>query len=150
MNFKNPNLTQQRIVGFSEPIVRTYITEVDEEAKYNAQQLDRAYTPGRKEVIGTRCRIDSAEMSAEFVTPAVLRVPKFHGKPTQLRVNCSSGDLSSNFNVKPTLDGVIVGGASAAGLIAAAVTAGVAAAKDNWSYGADDISVWIPLTGPEE
>jgi len=150
MNFKNPPLTQDRIVGFSEPIVRTYVAEIDEEAKSNAEQIGRAYTPGRKEVVGSRCKIDSAEISAGFLTPAIVRVPKFHGKPTQLRVNCSTGDLKSNFNVKPTLDGVIVGGASVAGLVAAAVTAGVAAAKDNWSYGADDISVWIPLKEPEE
>jgi hypothetical protein len=29
--------------------------------------------------------------------------------------------------------------------VAAAVTAGIAASKDNWSYSADDIIVWVNL-----
>ena len=60
-------------------------------------------------------------------------------------MTCKTPELLTHFTHNPMLDGVVVGGASIAGLVAAAVTAGIAASKDNWSYSADDIIVWVNL-----
>ncbi|WP_264213460.1 hypothetical protein [Leisingera thetidis] len=140
--------TASRVTGYSEPVMRTFINVIDEEAKKRADHasVNRA-TAGveRKEVTGAACTLDSAEVSASFTTPAIVRLPKFKGRPTPLRVTCRTPDQKAEFKFGPSLDGVVVGGGSVAGLVAAAVTAGIAASKDNWSYGVNEVPVWIPL-----
>ena len=95
------------------------------------------------EIVGALCALDSGELSASFTTPAALRVPKFKGKPTKLRINCQKGDLKTDFEVKPQLEGAIAAGPSVAGLVAAAVSTAVAVSKDSWTNGTNDITVWI-------
>ncbi|WP_291737280.1 hypothetical protein [Leisingera sp. F5] len=89
--------------------------------------------------------MDSAEFSASFTTPAVVRLPKLKDRPTSLRVNCKAPGRSADTKVQPTLDGVIVARGSVAGLVAAAVTAGIAPGKDNWSFGGNDVPLWVKL-----
>ncbi|MEP2718612.1 hypothetical protein [Pseudophaeobacter sp.] len=137
-----------RVVGYTEPVVRTFVPkELTEEEKQQYLEDPHLKPIGveRIEISGATCVIDTAEFSAQFQTPAVVRLPKFHGKPSKLRMSCKTPELSTHFTHNPSLDGVIVGGASVAGLVAAAVTAGIAASKDNWSYSADDIIVWVNL-----
>lgn len=142
---KNPAISQNRIVGYTEPVMRTFVSVADEEKQVAAAQADTPYPAKSKEVTGLACRLDSAELKASFVTPAVVRLPKFKGKPTKIHLNCASENLEGDVKMQATLDGVIVGGASIAGLVAAAVTAGIAASKDQWSYGASDIAFRIPV-----
>ncbi|WP_278921759.1 MULTISPECIES: hypothetical protein [Pseudophaeobacter] len=147
VSFKD-NTAANRVVGYTEPEIRTFVpAEITEELKqqYDAHPNTRPAGIQRKEISGATCSIDTAEFSAQFQTPAIVRLPKFHGKPSKLRMTCKTPELSTQFTHNPALDGVIVGGASVAGLVAAAVTAGVAASKDNWSYSGNDIIVWVNL-----
>ena len=147
VSFKD-NTSANRVTGYTEPEIRTYLpAQISEELKsqYASNPSSKPVGEQRTEVSGATCTIDTAEFKAHFQTPAIVRLPKFHGKPSKLRMNCKTPELSTNFTLTPTLDGVIVGGASIAGLVAAAVTAGVAASKDNWSYGADNFVVWVNL-----
>lgn len=137
-----------RVVGYTEPVVRTFVPKELSEAQkqqYLANPNSQPTGANRTEVSGATCAIDTAEFSAQFRTPAIVRLPKFHGKPSKLRMTCKTPELLTHFTHNPMLDGVVVGGASIAGLVAAAVTAGIAASKDNWSYSADDIIVWVNL-----
>lgn len=137
-----------RVVGYSEPIIRTFVpAEISEELKsqYASNPNTKPVGVKRTEISGATCTIDTAEFTAQFQTPAIVRLPKFHGKPSKLRMTCKTPDLSTHFTQAPTLDGVIVAGASVAGLVAAAVTSGIAASKDNWSYSADDFVIWVNL-----
>ncbi len=139
---------QERVVGYTEPIVRTFVPkEQSADEKLISASNPNASAPGikRTEIIGATCSLDSAEVKGTFTTPAIIRVPKFQGRPTTMRVKCETPTQSADFNARPTLDGVIVGGASVAGLVAAAVTAGVAASRDQWSYGANEVGIWIEL-----
>ncbi|KIC14493.1 hypothetical protein [Leisingera sp. ANG-Vp] len=145
--FKTDHIAS-RVTGYTEPVVRTFFFELNaEERKQLALSgINRSNVSNdRTEVAGVACTLDSAEFSASFTTPAVVRLPKFKGRPTPLRVNCRTPEQEAETKVQPTLDGVIVGGASIAGLVAAAVTAGVAASKDNWSFGANEVPLWIEL-----
>lgn len=137
-----------RVVGYTEPVIRTFIPQEVSEDKGQHYQSGADPKPTgikRTEVSGATCSIDSAEFSAQFQTPAIVRLPKFHGEPTPARIACKTPELSTRHTQTATLDGVVIGGASVAGLVAAAVTAGIAASKDNWSYGANNIPLWINL-----
>ncbi|MCD9146834.1 hypothetical protein [Pseudophaeobacter flagellatus] len=140
--------TAERVVGYTEPVIRTFVPEeISEDLKHQYATNPNSKPVGvqRTEISGATCAIDTAEFSAQFQTPAIVRLPKFHGKPSKLRMTCKTPELSTQFTHTPALDGVIVGGASVAGLVAAAVTAGVAASKNNWSYSGNDINVWVNL-----
>ncbi len=147
VGLKNASVNQQRILGVTEPVVRTFIREEEENTQQGFSGASDVEVKNSKkiEIVGALCTLDSGELSASFTTPAVLRVPKFKGKPTKLRINCQKGDLKTDFEVKPQLEGAIVAGPSVAGLVAAAVSTAVAVGKDSWSYGSNDITVWIQL-----
>ncbi|MCF6429315.1 hypothetical protein [Leisingera sp. MMG026] len=140
-------LTAARVTGYTEPVMRTYFFELDEEERRQKvlSGNNRSSVTKRIEVTGAVCTLDSAEFSASFTTPAVVRLPKLKGRPTPLRVSCNAPGRTADTKVQPTLDGVIVAGGSVAGLVAAAVTAGIAAGKDNWSFGGNDVPLWIEL-----
>ncbi|MBT3140590.1 hypothetical protein DS909_01540 [Phaeobacter gallaeciensis] len=142
---KNAGVNQQRIQGVTNPVVRTFSREEEENTQQGFSGVSDvgANNSQKIEIVGALCSLDSVELSANFTTPAVLRVPKFKGKPTKLRIKCQKGDLKTDFEVKPQLKGAIVAGPSVAGLVAAAASTAVAVSKDSWSYGANDITVWI-------
>ena len=152
MALKTPQVNSARILGYNEPIIRTSVIVTSEQKKRAAASSSNpnSYKGERREIAGAACTADSAELSASFTTPATLRIPKFKGKPTTLRITCRANGETATYKMDPTLDGVIIAGASVAGLVAAAVTAGVAASKDSWSYGANDISVWVPFKPKSE
>jgi len=137
-----------RVVGYTEPVIRTFIhEEISEEQKQQnlANPNYNSGGPERIEISGATCAIDSAEFSAQFQTPAIVRLPKFHGRPTPVRMTCKTPELSATHTQAATLDGVVVGGASVAGLVAAAVTAGIAAGRDNWSFGGNNVPLWVNM-----
>ncbi len=120
MALKNANFAQ-RVVAYREPVLRTY-TKVDGK---------------QSEVSGLRCVLDSAELKATVITPVVVRVPTFKGKPTALRISCEGGALAGETVINPQISGTAVGGASAAGLVAAVVSTAIIASRDQWNFGAD-------------
>lgn len=136
-----------RILGYTEPVIRTRQAPTAEQDPNSAPNGSGELPQKRQkiEISGATCKLDSAEFSAEFVTPATLRIPILKGKPTPIRLTCTSPGYANSYRFNSTLEGVIVAGPSIAGLVAAAVTAGVAATNDKWSFGANDIAVWIPL-----
>lgn len=88
----------------------------------------------RKEVVGLDCDLKSAEFTLSTTTPSLAYIPVYKGKPTNIYIGCEGGGYSAETARAPSIDGTIVGGASAAGLIVAAVTAGIAAGRNQWSY----------------
>lgn len=135
-----------RVQGYTEPVVRTYIREEPAETNPAVASTDPFIDQGEKiEVSNATCVADSAEIRSQFSTPARLRLPVYKGKPTPLHVTCTGNGHTQTFTVNPSLDGVIVGDASPVGLVAAAVTAGIAAANDKWSYGVNGAVYWIRL-----
>ncbi|WP_421704445.1 hypothetical protein [Aliiroseovarius sp.] len=124
-----PGVPAERITGYREPILRSFIEQDGQEA----------------EVVGARCTLDSAELSGEFVTPAYVRLPTMKGKPTPLHISCTTGEQTGTRKVDPALQGVAFGGASPAGLVAAVVSTAIVASADNWGYGADGVVIRIEL-----
>jgi hypothetical protein len=147
VSLKN-NTAADRVVGYTKPVIRTFVpTETSQELQnqYESNPNSRPGGVQRTEITGATCTIDTAEFSAQFQTPAIVHLPKFHGKPSQLRMTCKTPELSTRYTHDPTLDGVVVVETSVAGLIAAAVMTGILASKDNWSYSTGESNVWIDL-----
>ena len=69
-----PGFDAARIVSQDRMIVRTFTSA----------------SADRQEVAGARCRAISGEMSVEFITPAVLRIPRITGRPSDLLIRCRS------------------------------------------------------------
>lgn len=142
------NVDATRVVGHTEPIIRTFIPkEISEELKRQYASNPNSQPGGmqRTEISGATCTINSAEFTAQFQTPATVRLPKFHGKPSELKMICKTPELSAHYTDNPTLDGVVVVETSVAGLLAAAVMSGILASRDNWSYSTPEPVVWINL-----
>ena len=129
---KNPGVNNARIKGYSERTIRSVFYTEGEKRIPHGWDSDRKRVT--EEVLGARCHFSSSEVSLTFTTPADLVVPKFQGRPTTGTLTCDAPGYVFKKSVTPVLDGVVVGGASVAGLVAAAVSAGVAASKDTWSY----------------
>jgi hypothetical protein len=125
-----------RVVDYVKSTTRSFIEgEVEiNPADTNAESPFQPKGP-MIEVTGVACVAESPEFRLEFVTPTTILMPLFQGRPGPLKVVCKGDGLSQSFTAKPQLYGVMVGGPSPAGLIAAAVSAGVAASQDQWSYG---------------
>ncbi|MEL6620257.1 MAG: hypothetical protein AAFP16_15375 [Pseudomonadota bacterium] len=119
----------ERILGFTEPVIRAYVRK----------------DGNQSEIIGARCTFDSAEISGDLVTPAIVRMPIFKRQPTTLRMACATPELAGNRNIGPQLNGTAVGGASPAGLVVGLVTASIVAAQDKWSYGANNIGIGVQM-----
>lgn len=122
-----------RIVRYEDQYVRTFVSE---DTKVN-------------EVVGARCSASSAELKGAFVTPSIVRMPIFKGKPTSLRVSCTGGKLAGNRTVKPTINGTAVGGASAAGLVAAMVTSAIVVGRDQWGLRLGATEHQLTMSGVE-
>ena len=129
---KNPNVNNARIKGYSEHTIRSFSFKLGEKKTSHGWDSDRKRIT--EEVLGARCHFSSTEVSLTFTTPAEIIVPKFQGRPTTGTLTCDAPGYVFKQSVAPTLDGVVVGSASVAGLVAAAVSAGVAASKDTWTY----------------
>lgn len=110
-------VAKARVVRHEDQYVRTFVRE------------DKSV----KEVLGAKCSVASAELKGSFVTPVLVHVPVFKGKPTALRVVCDAGTLAGEKLLQPQLSGTAVGGPSAAGLVAAVVTSMIVAGKDRWA-----------------
>lgn len=142
-SIKNPSINSSRVTGYKKVSIRTFAL------KEGATLKDTGGVPSHsnsEEVTGARCTLESAELSASFVSPAFVNLPKFKGKPTDLHISCTLAEQSGSTDVAATLDGVLIGGASAAGLIAAAVSSGIAAGRNNWTYtGDENVPIRVPL-----
>jgi hypothetical protein len=93
-----------RVVGYTEPVVRTFVPkELTEAQKQQYLANPNSQPPGanRTEVSGATCAIDTAEFSAQFRTPAIVRLPKFHGKPSKLRMTCEKTRAFNTFHPQP-------------------------------------------------
>ncbi|UTS80444.1 hypothetical protein [Phaeobacter piscinae] len=128
---KNQSATAPRIQGYKELTFRTHVVLDKEKMKATGGQPSSA---NMREVVGARCTVESTEFKATFITPAKVNVPVLKRRPTPAYVQCNAGEQSGRTMLKPELNGTVVGGASAAGLLAAAITAGIAAGRDNWSF----------------
>jgi hypothetical protein len=96
-------------LGVTEPVVRTFIREEEENTQQGFSGVgdDEVSYSKKVKIVGALCTLDSGELSVDFTTPAVLLVSKFKGKPTKLRINCQKGDLKTDFEVKPQLVGLL-------------------------------------------
>ncbi|MBY6138185.1 hypothetical protein KUV26_01935 [Leisingera daeponensis] len=134
---KHEGITAPRVQGYKELTFRTHVIldkeKLEETGGYPSSD-------NMQEVVGAKCTIESAEFKAAFITPAKVNVPTLKRQPTDAYVKCATGSQSGDATLAPMLNGTVVGGASAAGLLAAAVTAGIAAGRDVWSFNANHTS----------
>ncbi|WP_293573503.1 hypothetical protein [Phaeobacter sp.] len=129
---KDPNINSQRVKGYKELAFRTHVVLDKEKLATTGGQPS---SDNLREVVGARCTVESAEFKAAFTTPATVNVPVFKGRPTKAYVQCNGGAQSGTTIMTPALNGTVIGGNSAAGLLTAAITAGIAAGRDSWSFG---------------
>ncbi|KIC19295.1 hypothetical protein [Leisingera sp. ANG-DT] len=140
---KNEGITAPRVQGYKELTFRTHVILDKEKLEATGGYPS---SDNMQEVTGAKCTIESAEFKATFITPAKVNVPTLKRRPTDAYVKCAAGSQSGEKTLAPILNGTVVGGASAAGLLAAAVTAGIAAGRDVWSFNANHASgVSIPI-----
>ena len=119
VNFTMKNeASAKRIVKHNDLDVRTYVRKGSKHV----------------EIKGARCNMESAEMSATFITPATVNFPVFKAKPTRLRIDCVANDSKFSQTVIPKMDGTAIGAASPVGLLAAVVSTAIVAGRNHWSY----------------
>lgn len=120
--------TQERVAGSMVMTVRTFVVAEG----------------SRQEVAGAACKMESEELSAEFVSPANILVPTFvqrrqlaeRGRPSSLRVACTT-DVAQGVTTIVGVDKE-VSTATNAGIAGAILTTVVSAAMANstpWRYG---------------
>ncbi|MBY6047653.1 hypothetical protein KUV47_04225 [Vannielia litorea] len=119
-----------RILGFSEPVLRSYVGKGSK----------------RKEVVGARCTLDSAEFTMPpLTTPVTLRLPELKGKPTPLRISCQSASGEGDAVIQPQIQGTVVAGASPVGIVAAIATSAIVASRDKWGWGNNGAALDVTL-----
>ena len=104
----------------------------------------------RKEVAGVRCKLDSAEFAGTVITPSYVRMPIVKGKPTAMNISCASSELAGTTRFQPALQGTAVGGAAAAGLVAAVVSTAIVAGRDRWGFSGNGGTIGINLKAKGE
>ncbi|OED47818.1 hypothetical protein [Leisingera sp. S232] len=130
-SLKNQGVTLPRVEGYKELTFRTHVILDKEKLEKTGGHPS---SDNIREVVGAKCTIESAEFKATFITPAKVNVPTLKRRPTNAYIKCAAGGRSGEETLAPILNGTVVGGASAAGLLAAAITAGIAAGRDIWSF----------------
>ncbi len=134
VSLKTPDVTTSRVHGFKELTFRTHKVLDKEKQKATGGV---ASSSNLQEIVGARCTIESAEFTATFITPAKVNMPTLKRRPTKAYITCTTGSQNGQETLTPALNGTVVGGASAAGLLMAAVSAGIAAGRDIWSFNAN-------------
>lgn len=119
-----PSFDQSRVKGTKSLIVRTAIPDVEKNGRMQF-----------KEVAGVKCGVKTKEFSANFQSPAELRVPVLKKKPSPMQLTCSQGALSGAEIISPGIPvATVTGGGLLVGLATLAVTTAVSSAIDEWSY----------------
>jgi len=93
-----------------------------------------------KEIKGAKCKINSQEFQASFVTPALVQMPVINGKPSVMHMNCVAGGKKGSRNFAPSRPQTVFVGDPLSMVLANLASAAVTAAVDRWSY--------APVSGP--
>ncbi len=86
------------------------------------------------EVKGASCELKSQEMHASFITPALVELPSFKGKPSIMHISCKAGDKAGAGNFNPGKPQTIFVGDPVSMVIANLASAAVTAASNRWAY----------------
>lgn len=142
-------VTSSRNYGYTAPIIRTYLPKETDETKVTVtahsgtggEQIQRT---GNDEVSGVTCRLDSAELFAEFVTPITLKIPVLIGKPSPIQLTCANQEYTGSLQIHPR-NGDSTGSSSLAKVLVEAAISGGTPFKERWYLGYDLMAYWVPL-----
>lgn len=90
------------------------------------------------ELLGARCTLRNADLSAEVTTPAAINLPRVKGQPAPIAVTCRTADKTGAKQMPARLvrakGSAPAGGGLAGALIMAAAAGAITGIADRWSY----------------
>jgi len=148
MEITQPPVSMNAQAGFSQEQVKGTTTL---EVRSFAADATSDKKNARVEVGNASCLAKGPGFSAQFKTPAKLKVPVLKSRPDPMRIDCAVSDLKGFQTVEAGLPNATVqGGGLALGLASLIVTSAISSAIDEWRYAGNQGGVLVNLLKPEE
>ena len=89
--------------------------------------------PELRELVNSRCQLNSNEFQASFLTPASVNMPVIQGQPSVAVLRCVNGPKSGGRNIVPFTDRKVFVGDPVTMLVGN-IAAGIAASRQQFIY----------------